>query len=489
MDAASERSPSGSGEREIVLTPEYPFWTRVLYGAAALIFLVCAVVSLLWLRNIFGGILMALVAIYPLYELAVTFPRWSRISFDRDTLSLVSPLTTNVISWDDIAKIVLEPQRKTGRRNKVLERMTVHATIVEPAGETATPGGDASRRRKRSYSVFLAPYYQSEPVGWGAAFLELARAHKVAISPLHALLLTQVTGAPEDALEALLEKEEQTLGEDPDSRRPQPTPPPSRPPRSAPSSSPVGLATTDSKVLSVLTPLPTETTPLSLNDLWNTLDTQSLPGGWELEWVVATPLEVTDSASVGLPDGDPRVTLVPTPAGIPTAFGYNTLLAHARGSLIKLAPLTHSPTPNTLRRDVTTLQRHPNLAYTLSIAPNTLGGVSHPFDEDVFPIAQFDLCWALTSDSPPVDILERLNTSAPTLCATRRALTAANGFPLGTEQVEATLLALLNLQGNGQQRNEVGCQTTMPAPGMLDAHALNVVEQQFAKLRGAHGEE
>lgn len=493
MAASGEHSPLGAVTGDITLTPEYPFWTRVLYGAASAAFLVCAIISLLWLRNIFGGILMVLVAAYPLYELAVTFPRWSRVSFNRDTITLTSPLTTHTISWTDMTKIALEPQRRTGRRSKVLERMTIHAVVVEPAGEGSLGEGESPRRRKRSYSVFLAPYYQSEPVGWGASFLELARAHKVAISPLHALLLTQVTGAPEDALEALLEREEQAVSGASAPSRPAraSTPPTNTSPTAADTTvadSLVGLTSADLRVLSVLTPLPESDGLSSLSDLWNALDTQSLPEGWALEWVVATPLDSSGSPTAVIPEDDARIIRVPTPAGIPAAFAYNTLLAHARGSLIKLVPLSHPPTANTLRRDVNTLQQHSNLAYTLSIAPDTRGAVAHPFDEDVFPIERFDLWWALTSDTPPVGILDRLNTSSPTLCAPRKALTAANGFPLGTEQVEATLLALLNLQGDGLQRNEVGCQTVALAPGMLDAHALNVVEQQFTKLRNTLGE-
>jgi glycosyltransferase involved in cell wall biosynthesis len=181
---------------------------------------------------------------------------------------------------------------------------------------------------------------------------------------------------------------------------------------------------------------------------------QSLPPGWELEWVLAldgpglTPPEVIRLLGLDAPD---RCVVLPQHSG--PAVARNMALAAATGELIRCVDADDILMPMALQRDIQALQAEPDLAFVTSKTANFSDD-----DQEFYP-------WENTPEPQrlePGELIKQWNANdhiveihASTVCVRAAKLRAIGGWMAIWPNEDTAVLLLLNQRWPGRYLDHI----------------------------------
>jgi Glycosyl transferase family 2 len=202
-------------------------------------------------------------------------------------------------------------------------------------------------------------------------------------------------------------------------------------------------------LLSVITPV-YQPRPEHLHEVWESLEAQKLPPGWDWEWIVQEDGS-TGVCELLLPK-DPRITMG-TGRHSGVAITRNLALARSQGTYIKNLDHDDILTPGVLARDIEILDDNPDVQWTTSKVLDL-----HP-----------DGSTARFEGDPPAGRLTpglvvelwrarhyRLPVHPTTLCIRRTLVTALGGWMAVPGSEDTGLLIAASVVSTGYFRSEVG---------------------------------
>lgn len=187
-----------------------------------------------------------------------------------------------------------------------------------------------------------------------------------------------------------------------------------------------------------------------LGETYKSLEAQTLPPGWEWEWLVQQ--DGPEGELDGYLPADERISLQTSSRWGGQALARNLALARANGSLVKVLDADDVLTEGSLRRDVALLDAEPDIAYTISRVLNYHPDGSttrFPENPDPGPIPQGALLpyWQ-RNDEPQVH--------PASLCVRHEMLAALGGWMAVTSSEDTGLLLALNAVSTGYFIGEPG---------------------------------
>lgn len=219
-----------------------------------------------------------------------------------------------------------------------------------------------------------------------------------------------------------------------------------------------------------------------LGETYKSLEMQVLPPGWQWEWLVQQDGPEGDLTG-HLPE-DERISLRVGKRWGGQALARNLALARASGSLVKILDADDVLTEGALRRDIATLDRHPDIAYTIARVLNYYpDGSTTRFPENPPPgrITRGALLpyWQ-RNDEPQVH--------PASLCVRREILEALGGWMAVSSSEDTALLLALNALSTGYFVGEPGLLYRV-WPGQSTAGRTKDDEHSAVlKLMGARSE-
>ncbi|MQA17032.1 MAG: glycosyltransferase [Pseudonocardiaceae bacterium] len=188
-----------------------------------------------------------------------------------------------------------------------------------------------------------------------------------------------------------------------------------------------------------------------LGETYKSLEAQTLPPGWEWEWLIQQ-----DGPEGGDLDGhvpaDERISLRVSSRWGGQALARNLALARASGSLVKVLDADDVLTDGALRRDIAMLDAAPDIAYTISRVVNYHpDGTTTRFPENPdpgpIPIGALLPYWQ-HHDEPQVH--------PASLCVRHEILVALGGWMAVTTSEDTGVLLALNAVSSGYFIGEPG---------------------------------
>ena len=101
-----------------------------------------------------------------------------------------------------------------------------------------------------------------------------------------------------------------------------------------------------------------------LADAWRSLDSQSLPPGWE--WELLLQIDGEGELESDIPENDPRIRAARNTRSLGPAMSRNMALSRASGSLVKPLDADDMIPPGTLAREVDVFVRFPEIGWLVS---------------------------------------------------------------------------------------------------------------------------
>ncbi len=196
-------------------------------------------------------------------------------------------------------------------------------------------------------------------------------------------------------------------------------------------------------IISVITPVHVARAEY-LGEAYDSLNSQVLPEGWELEWIVQED-GLTGKIAAVLPD-DPRIS---SGSGRPGGPGTARTLAlsRAQGRLVKVLDADDLLTSGTLARDIMTMTAHPRIGWTtaraLDLRPDGSVVSFEKDDPDEGYLARGTLLSRWEEDG------HRAPVHPATLCLRRELLLALGGWMALPASEDTGLLLAANALADG----------------------------------------
>ena len=187
-----------------------------------------------------------------------------------------------------------------------------------------------------------------------------------------------------------------------------------------------------------------------LGETYKSLEAQVLPPGWDWEWLVQQDGPEGDLTGQ-LPEDD-RICLRVSKRWGGQALARNLALARATGALIKVLDADDVLTEGALRRDIATLDQHPDIAYTIARVLNYYpDGTTNRFPENPPPgrISRGTLLPYWQRHGEP-------QVHPASLCVHRETLEALGGWMALSTSEDTALLLALNAVSTGYFIGEPG---------------------------------
>jgi len=118
-----------------------------------------------------------------------------------------------------------------------------------------------------------------------------------------------------------------------------------------------------------------------LGEAWRSLETQSLPRGWEWEWLVQ--VDGPEALHWPIPEDDRRISVERNGACRGPCVSRNMTLGRARGDILKVLDADDVLTSGQLAREVRVFTEFPDVGWVVSRSLDLLPGgltVDHPVD-------------------------------------------------------------------------------------------------------------